>query len=139
MAVKRYETFEHKADMGIRGYGRTVEEAFENGARALFSVMIDVRSVEGKVKRNINCSADELDVLFAEWLNALLSVADSEGLVFSDFGVKIRKNRLEGWAMGEELSYDKHKPIVEVKAATYHMLKVDKTASGYVVQCVVDV
>lgn len=137
--MKEYETFEHKADMGIRGYGRTVEEAFENGARALFSVMVDVRSVEGRVRREIDCSADGLDVLFTEWLNKLLSIADSEGLVFSNFGARIEGNRLKGWASGEELDYDKHKPIVEVKAATYHMLEVEEKDGVYVAQCVVDV
>jgi SHS2 domain-containing protein len=137
--VKQYETFEHKADMGIRGYGRTAEEAFQNGARALFSVMVDLKTVKGKDERDIECSADDIEALFVEWLNGLLSVADAEGLVFSDFGVKIRENKLEGWALGERLDYEKHNPVVEVKAATYHMLKVEKTDDLYFAQCVVDV
>lgn len=137
--VKDFETFEHKADMGIRGYGQTVEEAFENGAKALFSIMVDVGSVEGKERRDIHCSADDLETLFVEWLNVLLSVADSEGLVFSGFDVKIDGGSLTGWALGEGLKYEKHKPVVEVKAATYHMLRVEKTKDGYVAQCVVDV
>lgn len=137
--MKDFETFEHKADMGIRGYGQTAEEAFENGAKALFSVMVDVESIEGKERRDIHCSADDLEILFVEWLNVLLSVADSEGLVFSRFEVKIDGGNLTGWAMGEELRYEKHKPVVEVKAATYHMLRVEKVKDGYVAQCVVDV
>jgi SHS2 domain-containing protein len=137
--VKRYETFEHKADIGIRGYGRTAEEAFQNGARALFSVMVDLETVEGNEKQDIECSADDVETLFVEWLNGLLSVADAEGLVFSDFGVKIEENRLKGWALGERLDCEKHNPVVEVKAATYHMLKVEKTDDLYIAQCVVDV
>lgn len=137
--MRDFETFEHQADMGIRGFGRTVEEAFENGAKALFSVMVDVASVAGKEKRKIDCTADDLETLFVEWLNSLLSVADAEGLVFSEFDANIHGGNLTGWAMGEELKYEKHKPVVEVKAATYHMLKVEKTNDEYLAQCVVDV
>jgi SHS2 domain-containing protein len=138
-AMKPFETFEHKADMGIRGFGRTVEEAFENGARALFSVMVDVDSVEAKTRQEIECSAGDVEALFVEWLNRLLSEADMAGLVFSKFGVKIDNGKLTGWAMGEKLNQEKHKPIVEVKAATYHMLKVERADDGFLAQCVVDV
>ncbi len=137
--MKRYETFEHKADVGVKGYGSSVEEAFENGARALFSVMVDLEAIDGNEKQDIECSADDIEALFVEWLNGLLSTADAEGLVFSDFGVEIEGNSLRGWALGERLDHEKHRPVVEVKAATYHMLKVEKVNDLYIAQCVVDV
>lgn len=137
--MRGFETFEHGADIGIRGYGRTLEEAFVNGAKALFSVMIDTERVELRERRGIECSAEDVETLFIEWLNRLLSVADSEGLVFSEFKIDIIGNRLEGSAMGEDLDQEKHNPKVEVKAATYHMLKVAQGGVGYVAQCVVDV
>lgn len=137
--MRDFETFEHRADMGITGYGASLEESFVNGAKALFSVMVDIQNVEGRQEYVVECSADDPETLFVEWLNSLLSVADSEGVVFSRFRVEIDGNRLTGRAMGEELDVSRHNPVVEVKAATYHMLKVEKTDRGYVAQCVVDV
>jgi SHS2 domain-containing protein len=137
--VKGFETFEHKADMGIRGYGATLEEAFANGAKALFAVMIDIRSVNPKDAHEVKCSADDLETLFVEWLNRLLSIADSEGVVFSQFELEIRGNMVDGKALGERLDRERHRPMVEVKAATYHMLKVGESEGGFFAQCVVDV
>ena len=137
--VIEFETFEHGADMGIRGYGTTLEEAFVNGAKALFSVMVDIQKVDGVEEYGVKCSADDTDTLFVEWLNNLLSIADSEGVVFSSFELEIKENSLEGKALGERLDRGKHRAAVEVKAATYHMLKVAETEGGFVAQCVVDV
>lgn len=137
--MREFETFEHRADMGIRGYGTSLEEAFANGAKALFSVMVDIDNVDAREEYSLECSADDTETLFVEWLNSLLSVADSEGVVFSRFQLKIEGNKLKGSATGERLNADKHKPVVEVKAATYHMLRVEKTDGGYSAQCVVDV
>jgi SHS2 domain-containing protein len=137
--VEAFETFEHKADMGIRGRGKTVEEAFINGAKALFSVMIDIENVDVIEEYQVRCSADDMETLFVEWLNSLISLSDSEGVVFSQFELKLRGNILEGKAFGETLDRERHRAVVEVKAATYHMLKVEEREGEFVAQCVVDV
>jgi SHS2 domain-containing protein len=135
----QYETFEHEADIGIRGFGTTLEEAFANAAAALYSVMVDVTRVDRKEFRGVNVSADDQEQLLVEWLNALLAVSDIERLVFSRFEVRIEGNRLAGTAWGEHLDRTRHHAHVEVKGATYHMLRVQKENGRYVVQCVVDV
>lgn len=134
-----YETFEHEADMGIRGLGRTLEEAFENGARAMFSIMLDLEGVEPREKVDICCSAPDKETLFVEWLNEILAQASLREMVFSDFKVdSLRGDSLKGYALGEKLDRRKHRLNVEVKAATYSMLKVYKNRE-YVAQCIVDV
>lgn len=140
----KYEQFEHQADIGIRGYGETLEEAFENGARAMFSVMVDLTKVEPKKEIEIKCKAANIEELFVEWLNKLLSKAGIVNLVFSDFKIKEIKKlnsdyKLLGLAEGEELNLEKHDPEVEVKAATYSQLKVEKRDNQYIVQTIVDV
>jgi SHS2 domain-containing protein len=137
--VKGFETFEHKADMGIRGHGATLEEAFVNGAKALFSVMIDIHSVDPIEVHEVKCSADDTEALFVEWLNRLLSIADSEGVVFSEFELEIKGSAIDGKALGERLNREKHTAMVEVKAATYHMLEVGESEGEFFAQCVVDV
>lgn len=142
--MAKYEQFEHQADVGIRGYGKTLKEAFENGAKAMFSVMVNLEKVEQKKEREIKCEAANLEELFVEWLNKLLAEAGIENLIFSDFKIKEIKKmnsnyKLLALARGEELNLEKHQPKVEVKAATFSQLKVEKKENQYLVQTVVDV
>ena len=138
-APRTYETFEHGADIGIRGFGRTAAEAFENAAVALFSVMVKVHAVETNEKRTIAVSAPDQELLLVEWLNALLSLSDIEHIVFSKFNVNIEGASLTGTAWGERFDRERHEPNVEIKGATYHMLKVKEADGRFVAQCVVDV
>jgi SHS2 domain-containing protein len=135
----QFETFEHQADIGIRGFGATLEEAFANAAVALYSVMVDISRVEQKEFRGVNVSADDQEQLLVEWLNALLAVSDIERMVFSRFEVRIEGERLAGTAWGEHLERDRHQAHVEVKGATYHQLSVRREQGRFVAQCVVDV
>jgi len=134
-----YETFEHEADIGIRGYGASLEEAFQNAATALFSVMADIGTINREEKRTITVTAPDRELLLVEWLNALLALADIEHMVFAGFEVRIDGNSLCGSAWGEKLDRIRHELKVEVKAATYHMLSVQERDGAYVAQCVVDV
>jgi SHS2 domain-containing protein len=134
-----YESFEHEADIGIRGFGQTEAEAFEYAAMALFSVMVNVQAIEPKEKRRVTVSAPDHELLLVEWLNALLSLSDIEHMVFSKFNVMIEDTSLTGTAWGEALNQDRHEPNVEIKGATYHMLKVAEENGRFIAQCVVDV
>jgi SHS2 domain-containing protein len=134
-----YETFEHEADIGIRGFGSTLDEAFANAAAALYSVMVDVAKVEQQEFRGVNVTANDQEQLLVEWLNALLAVSDIERMVFSKFEVRIEGNRLAGTAWGDHLDRTRHHAHVEVKGATYHMLSVRQENGRYLAQCVGDV
>ena len=134
-----YETFEHQADIGIRGFGASLEEAFENSARALYSVMVRMDAVKALEERTVTVSAPDHELLLVEWLNALLSLSDIERMVFSMFEVKINGTVLSGSAWGEKLDPGRHEPNVEVKGATYHLLRITKNDGQYMAQCVVDV
>lgn len=139
-----YEHFEHEADIGIRGKGKTIEEAFQEAAKALFNVEVDIKKIKAVKKIKIECEASNIEELFVEWLNSLLSQASLHEMVFSKFKVKIIKNRnfeIKGFAMGEKLNAKKHNIKDEVKGATYSQLKVyqDKKTKLWISQCIVDV
>jgi len=135
----QYETFEHEADIGIRGFGGTAAEAFENAAAALYSVMVSIDRVAALEKRVVHVSAPDRELLLVEWLNALLALSDIDRLVFSKFQVQMEGPALIGTAWGEALDRVRHEPRVEVKGATYHMLSVYEKDGRYTAQCVVDV
>ncbi len=135
-----YETFEHGADIGVRGYGRTVEEAFQNAAKAMFSLIVEnFEDITLEKSFDVSVSAELLDELLVEWLNKLLTLFSIEACVFREFEVKIDGSKLFGKAIGEPINYEKHEFGVEVKGATYSLLKVEKKGNIWIAQCVVDV
>ncbi|ACS90606.1 hypothetical protein TSIB_1555 [Thermococcus sibiricus MM 739] len=141
--MKRWEHYEHTADIGIRGYGDTLEEAFEAVATALFDVMVDVRKVDRKEMREIEVEGEDLYALLYSFLEELLILHDTEGLVFGDFEVKIEKTKegykLKAKAYGEPLS-EKHEPKEEVKAITYHEMNIKQFEDGtWMTQLVPDI
>lgn len=140
-----YEFFDHQADIGIVGVGKSYEQAFQEGAKAMFEVMCDLKTVKSVKSICVDATAKDLAELFIEWLNELLAQKDIEDMLFSDFKVKTTKTKgkdkykLTGTAKGETLDQKKHHLKVEVKAATYSQLKVWKDKNLYKAQCVVDV
>jgi SHS2 domain-containing protein len=140
MLGKYWEHYPHDADIGIRGIGATKEEAFEQAAVALTAVVTDPHNVAPLEEVEIECDAPDDELLFAEWLNALIYQMAVSRMLFSRFEVRIDGARLSGKARGEAVDIDRHKPAVEVKGATYTQLKVARDETGtWLAQCVVDV
>ena len=137
-----YEILDHTADAGVRGIGKTVEEAFCEAARGMFSLMVDLERVEPKEAMEVEVQADSLEGLLVAWLGELLARRDIDGLVFSRFEVKIKREdsgyRLFGKAWGEPLDPAHHRAGVEVKAATYFGMRVEKEGDRWIAQCVLD-
>ena len=135
-----WEHFPHQADIGIRGRGSTIEQAFEQAALALTAVIADLDKIEPKEKVRINCQAIDDELLLFDWLNSLLYEMDTRKMLFSQFEVHINQDNLTAIARGQKMNVSKHQPAVEVKAATYQDLSVRQDESGtWIAQCVVDV
>lgn len=136
----RWEHFEHKADIGIRGFGATPAEAFAQCALALTAVIADPALIVGCTPVVISCSASDVEALLLDWLDALLLEMDLRKMLFSRFDVQIADGELVATAWGEPIDVARHRPAVEVKAATYHALAVRQLDDGsWLAQCVVDV
>jgi len=138
-----FETFEHKADIGIRGFGKSLEEAFGECAKAMFSVVADLEKVEAVEAKYVRAEAENRESLLVAFLNELLFLHDSEEMVFKKFELSIGKNgeklELNGKAFGEKTDKERHGIKSGVKAASYHQLKVGKENARFVAQCIVDV
>jgi SHS2 domain-containing protein len=138
-AVNRWEHFEHGADVGVRGYGASVAEAFEQAALALTGVITDLAAVRPLERVELHCEAPDNELLLAEWLNALIYEMSTRRMLFSRFAVRLESDGLSGEAWGEEVDVARHHPAVEVKGATYTELSVGRAGDGWVAQTVVDV
>jgi SHS2 domain-containing protein len=143
--VERWEHFEHQADIGVRGYGASATAAFEQAALALTAVIADLVRVRDAERVAVQCSAPDLELLFTDWLNALVYEMATRRMLFARFRVAIEPGpgsgfRLRGEAWGEPLDPPRHEPAVEVKGATLTALEVAQAPDGvWHAQCVVDV
>jgi SHS2 domain-containing protein len=135
----RWEHFPHEADMGVRGFGSTEAEAFEQAALAMTAVVTDLEAVEAREPVAIECEAPDHELLFAEWLNSLIYEMSTRGMLFSRFSVQLDGTRLRARAWGERVDRARHHPAVEIKGATYTALHVAHAADEWVAQTVVDV
>jgi tRNA nucleotidyltransferase (CCA-adding enzyme) len=137
--ARHWEHFAHEADMGVRGLGATKEAAFEQAALAMTAVITDLAKVQPREAVEIHCGAPDDELLFVDWLNALVFEMATRRLLFSRFEVHITDHQLHGRAWGEPADAAKHQPAVEVKGATYTALRVAQENGEWMAQTVVDV
>jgi len=134
-----FEIINHTADVGIRAYGTNIGQAFANAAGALFSLIAELDNVGEVIYRDIELTAQDQESLLVEWLNELIYLFDVENIIFKRFDIiELNNTRLKARGYGEKVDNSKHKLKTGVKAATYHMLRVDK-GEGCQVQVLFDI
>ena len=136
---KDFEIVDHTADIGIIAYGADIAQAFANAARALFSLITELDDVAEVLHRDTELTAPDEESLLVEWLNELIYLFDVENIIFKRFDIiRLNHTQLKARSYGEKVDRSKHKLKTGVKAATYHMLKVDK-ADGCKVRVLFDI
>ncbi len=126
---KIFDVIEHTADIGITGYGKDLKEVFENTAIGMFSLIADLNTVENKIQIEVEVEAEDLEGLMAAWLNELIYLAETKGLLFKDFQImELSEERLKANALGQKIDPLRHTIKTEIKAATYHLLKLEESA-----------
>ena len=140
METENWEHYSHPADMGIRGIGNTKEKAFTQAALALTAIITNPKCVEPAERIEIECEEIDDEQLFFVWLNTLIYEMSSRNMLFSKFEIVLKDKKLHAEIWGEKINSQKHKPVVEVKAATYADLKVRRGKNDlWIAQCIVDV
>ena len=138
-----YQYLDHTADLGIRGIGSTLEQAFEQGAQAMLDAIADTHSLEAGHTCRVTCSAPDIPALFCEWLNELLYQAEIHRILWKRAQVTQLQQTgvewtLDGVALGEPLDLDRHVLHTEVKAATYAGLAYRQTGESHILECILD-
>ena len=140
MVKKAFEIIDHTGDVGVVAYGSDIKQLFSNAALALFSLITERENIAEKLQRNLEISSEDRDSLLVEWLNELIYLFDAEHILFHRFDIEsLSNNQLKATCYGEDIDPSRHEIKLGVKAATYHMLKIDKDNSGYKVQIIFDV
>jgi SHS2 domain-containing protein len=134
-----YELFEHTADVGLRMRAESLDELFADAGRALFSVIVaNFGSVEPVQELSFKIQGDRRDDLLLDWLAELLHTFDTRRVLFCDFCVRVEEEGLQATARGEPFAPDRHELDMEVKAITYHGLKVEQDGDGWLAEVIVD-
>jgi len=140
LKIPRWEHFSHQADIGVRGYGDTLEMAFSQTAIAMMAVICNVENVKPLIRRTVYCNAADPEILLTDWLNELVYLVAVDKMLFSRFDVTIRDTTLDATIWGEPIDVQRHQPAVEVKGATFTELRVIQLPnSSWMAQCVIDV
>ena len=96
--------------MGVRGFGESKAEAFEQAALAMTAVITNLEKLQPKEVIDINCEAPDDELLFVDWLNALVYEMSTRNMLFSRFEVHIEGQKLMGKAWGERVDVVRHEP-----------------------------
>ena len=138
-----YRFIEHTTDALVEAWGPTLERAFVSAAKGLFETMIHIEAVEPKTDDPVNTSGhDELELLY-NWLEELLLRFEIRAMVYSQFRIDPitrLSNSLELHARAEGEKYDraKHEPKTEIKAVTYHQMKIERDSGQVHVRFLLD-
>ncbi len=129
----RYEVVDHTADLMVRASGSTLEECFANAAYALFDQTVDLSGVRPDEEVEVRVSGSDDEERLFSLLSEMLYLEDADGFVFSEFEVRFEGGDVVCVARGERLDLSRHRPRSEVKAVTYHMMEVDRSAPSVTV------
>jgi SHS2 domain-containing protein len=140
----KFEFLEHTADVYVAAHGKTLEEAFENAALAMFEVMTDTDKVSVEVEDNFEVEAEDEFALLYSWLEALLVNFETKNMLYSQFQIagieEIEEGfRIKAAAWGEKFNPEKHTQKVGVKAVTYHRMEILKKYNKVTLEFILDI
>jgi SHS2 domain-containing protein len=135
-----YELFEHTADLGLRARAASLEELLVETGRGLLAMLVaNPAAVRPVQEKRIEISAEEPSYLLFDWLSELLFAFESEKLLLVEFDLQLQGLQLTATCRGEPMDVARHEMEHEVKAITYHGLRVEKTATGWEAEVIVDI
>ena len=140
----KFEFLEHTADVYVAAHGKTLEEAFENAALAMFEVMTDTDKVRVEAEDNFEVEAEDEFALLYSWLEVLLVNFETKNMLYSQFQIAGIEETEEGFrikaaAWGEKFNPEKHAQKVGVKAVTYHRMEILKKYNKVTLEFILDI
>jgi SHS2 domain-containing protein len=136
----KYKIIDHTADIGIKVFGSSPPDLFENAATAMFDMMTDLSKVEGKKKMSIKATGDDWSDLIINFLRELLYLFSAKDMVIRKADI----NHLTETSLDAQIAYDifnpdTHEILNEIKAVTYHQLKVEREQNHWSAQIIFDI
>jgi SHS2 domain-containing protein len=131
MAEQRFEFFEHTADIGAHIYGRTLEGLFRNAAAALFEAFGALQKSGTGNQRSVELKTVSLEDLLHDWLSELLYEVEANHVLYDEFEfLHLNSQGLKATLHGETIDFARSQTSEEIKAVTYHQLRVEELPGG---------
>jgi len=138
--MTRYEIIPHTADIGIKAYGKNLPELFKNAAYGMFEIIADMDGLKGSVKEPIEIKAGNKEELLVAWLGELLYNFYTKQIIFFDFDIEqISDTGLKAKAIGRHIGENRNRLKAEIKAVTYHELKIEEGRDSFIATVIFDV
>jgi protein archease len=135
----RFELVDHTGDLGVRVFGESLPQLFEQAAHALTMILTDPETIRIRETRKLELEAKTDEELLITWLNELVYLFDTKNLLFKTYDVlSVQDHRLEALVRGEIYVGDRHPIKTTVKAATYHQLKIENHQGLWTAQVIFD-
>ncbi len=140
-----YKFIDHTADVKVRGWGRTIEEAFSQVALSLMATISpSLEKIDHKIEREINIKSEDKYALCIDFLTEFLYIFDVDELVFSNIEVQsiiMKKGyfQLKALAKGEKFNKNVHEIGIEVKAITYSFMNIEEKKEKVTIDIVFDI
>jgi len=140
----KFKFLEHTADAYIAAYGKTLAEAFENAALAMFEVMTDTEKISTDMVDSVEVEAEDEYALLYSWLEALLVKFETKNMLYSKFEISNIEETADGFKVkavvwGEKFNAKKHPQKVGVKAVTYHRMEIIKDIDKVTLEFILDI
>ena len=141
--MKQFEIIDISGDVGIRAFGKSIEEVFKNSAIGMYSLITDLEGVKGDKNISISVESNSLEGLLVSWLNELIFHFDAYNFIGKDITISafsIQPSALmKAEIRGEEFDTERHERKLLLKAATYHRLKVEKAGDVWEADIIFDI
>ena len=126
-----YEFFDHTADIGVHVFGADLPELFTNAARAMFSAMGRLENSGAGIQKSVELRAESLEDLLHDWLSELLFEVEAHHVLYDRFEFReLSARELKVDVAGGSIDFSMSQPREEIKAVTYHRLRVEQLPDG---------
>jgi SHS2 domain-containing protein len=135
-----YEVFPHTADVGLRVTASDLSSLFAEAGRGFYSLIVsNLPDVQLLTRIEFDIQGSDLAFLMVDWLNELLFTFESKRLLLRKFDVEVKANGLCASGQGEAVDESRHVLDHEIKAITYHGLRVERVNGDWIAEVILDI
>ena len=135
-----HEIFDHTADIGLRIRAKDLETLFAEAGKALFSAIVaNLEQVRPVKEVQFAVKGTDYEELLHDWLAELLFTFHAARMVFADFTVQFKEDGITAVGRGEPIDFLRHEIDAEIKAITWHELKIEHVENGLQAEVIVDI
>jgi SHS2 domain-containing protein len=121
--MAKYDLIEHPSELKIRSMGYNLSDLFVTSALGMMDYIYQTLPTETDETIRVEVTSENMKSLLVDWLSKLLCLSDTNKRAYTKF--KILK--LSSCNIIAEVGSVKAEALNDIKAVTYHELKITKT------------